>query len=75
MPRGLRALYILLLSLAAFKYADRAVLSVAAPVIAAEFQSGKGAGAYIAAGLVLFVLTFIVNAAARYVVNRRKEFS
>jgi phosphate transport system permease protein len=42
---------------------------------AAEFQSGKGAGAYIAAGLVLFVLTFIVNAAARYVVNRRKEFS
>ena len=34
----------------------------------------KSTGAYIAAGLVLFVLTFIVNAAARAIVNRRKEF-
>ena len=42
---------------------------------AAEFESPKSAGAYIAAGLVLFVLTFIVNAIARYIVNRRKEFS
>ncbi len=39
----------------------------------AEF--GNNPGPYIAAGLVLFVLTFIVNAAARAVVNRRKEFS
>jgi phosphate transport system permease protein len=42
---------------------------------AAEFNSPAQTGAYIAAGLVLFVLTFAVNAAARWVVNRRKEFS
>jgi phosphate transport system permease protein len=42
---------------------------------AAEFSDPKQTGAYIAAGLVLFVLTFAVNAAARIVVNRRKEFS
>lgn len=42
---------------------------------AAEFESPTSAGAYIAAGLVLFVLTFLVNAAARAIVNRRKEFS
>ncbi len=42
---------------------------------ASEFNSPKQTGAYIAAGLVLFVLTFAVNAAARSVVSRRKEFS
>ncbi|HEY7046790.1 MAG TPA: phosphate ABC transporter permease subunit PstC [Jatrophihabitantaceae bacterium] len=42
---------------------------------AAEFNDPKRTGAFIAAGLVLFVLTFAVNAAARSVVNRRKEFS
>jgi phosphate transport system permease protein len=42
---------------------------------AAEFSDPKQTGAFIAAGLVLFVLTFAVNAAARIVVNRRKEFS
>jgi phosphate transport system permease protein len=42
---------------------------------AAEFNDPKQTGAYIAAGLALFVLTFAVNAAARAVVNRRKEFS
>ena len=42
---------------------------------AAEFNDPRQTGAYIAAGLVLFVLTFAVNAAARMVVNRRKEFS
>jgi len=41
---------------------------------AAEFESAKSAGAYIAAGLVLFVLTFLVNAAARAIVNRKKDF-
>ena len=41
---------------------------------AAEFTSPTQTGAYIAAGLVLFVLTFAVNAAARAVVSRRKEF-
>lgn len=39
-----------------------------------EAQGAKQTGAYIAAGLVLFVLTFVVNAAARAVVNRRQEF-
>jgi phosphate transport system permease protein len=42
---------------------------------AAEFNDPKQTGAFIAAGLVLFVLTFAVNAAARAVVNRRKEFT
>ena len=41
---------------------------------AAEFNDPKQTGAYIAGGLVLFVLTFAVNAAARIVVDRRKEF-
>ena len=42
---------------------------------AAEFNDPKQTGAFIAAGLVLFVLTFAVNAAARGVVSRRKEFT
>lgn len=41
---------------------------------ASEFSTPESTGAYIAAGLVLFVLTFVVNAAARAIVNRRKEF-
>jgi phosphate transport system permease protein len=40
---------------------------------AAEF--GRNPGPYIAAGLVLFVLTFVVNTIARGIVSRRKEFS
>jgi phosphate transport system permease protein len=40
-----------------------------------EFSNPASTGAYIAAGLMLFVLTFIVNAAARSIVNRRKDFS
>jgi phosphate transport system permease protein len=39
----------------------------------AEF--GANPGPYIAAGLILFVLTFVVNAAARGIVNRRKDFN
>ena len=42
---------------------------------ASEFNSPRQAGAYISAGLVLFVLTFLVNAAARIVIERRKAFS
>ncbi len=41
---------------------------------ASEFDSPSKTGAYIAAGLVLFVLTFAVNAIARIIINRRKEF-
>lgn len=48
-----------------------------ASLIGLNMQEANGktqTDAYIAAGLVLFVLTFAVNAAARAVVNRRKEF-
>ncbi|CAB4891965.1 unannotated protein [freshwater metagenome] len=37
--------------------------------------TGLGINALIATGLVLFVITFVVNALARLVINRRKEFS
>jgi len=42
---------------------------------AAEFDSPQKTGAFIAAGLVLFVLTFIVNAMARVVIEGRKAFT
>lgn len=42
---------------------------------AAEFDTPAKTGAYIAAGLVLFVLTFVVNAVARVVIERRKAFT
>jgi phosphate transport system permease protein len=42
---------------------------------AAEFDSPEKTGAYIAAGLVLFALTFAVNVLARIIINRRKEFA
>ena len=43
---------------------------------APENQNNADAmGALIAAGLVLFILTFIVNAIARVIVERRREFS
>ncbi len=42
---------------------------------AAEFDSPQKTGAFIAAGLVLFILTFVVNAIARVVIERRKAFT
>ena len=42
---------------------------------AGEFDTPTKAGAFIAAGLVLFVLTFVVNAIARLVIERRKAFT
>jgi phosphate transport system permease protein len=39
-----------------------------------EFNNPASTGAYIAAGLVLFILTFVVNSIARTIVNRRKDF-
>lgn len=42
---------------------------------AAEFSNPAKTGAYIAAGLVLFVLTFVVNSIARVVIERRKAFT
>ena len=42
---------------------------------AGEFDSPAKTGAFIAAGLVLFILTFVVNAVARIVIERRKAFT
>jgi phosphate transport system permease protein len=42
---------------------------------ASEFDSPIKAGAFISAGLVLFILTFLVNAAARVIIERRKAFT
>jgi phosphate transport system permease protein len=42
---------------------------------AGEFDTPQKTGAYIAAGLVLFILTFVVNAIARIVIERRKAFT
>jgi phosphate transport system permease protein len=51
--------------------------STIAANIALSFSeaSGKSVNALIASGLVLFVITFLVNFAARAIVDRRKEFS
>ncbi|MEO6604983.1 MAG: phosphate ABC transporter permease subunit PstC [Aeromicrobium sp.] len=51
--------------------------STIAANIALSFSeaSGKSVNALVASGLVLFVITFIVNFAARAIVNRRSEFS
>lgn len=45
--------------------------------IALDFpeSSGLAVNALIATGLVLFLVTFLVNAFARYIINRRSEFS
>ncbi|MTE22688.1 phosphate ABC transporter permease subunit PstC [Microbacterium sp. ZXX196] len=45
--------------------------------IALDFPEayGTGVNALIATGLILFIVTFIVNAIARWIVNRRAEFS
>ena len=42
---------------------------------AGEFDTPQKTGAYLAAGLVLFLLTFVVNAVARVVIERRKAFT
>ena len=42
---------------------------------AGEFDTPQKTGAYLAAGLVLFLLTFVVNAIARIVIERRKAFT
>ena len=45
--------------------------------IALQFpdSTGLSVNVLIASGLVLFVITLLVNAAARWIVNRRREFS
>lgn len=42
---------------------------------AGEFDTPQKTGAFLAAGLVLFLLTFVVNAIARIVIERRKAFT
>jgi phosphate transport system permease protein len=51
--------------------------STIAANVALQFpeSSGIDVNTLIASGLVLFLITFVVNMAARYVVNRRAEFS
>ncbi|MFJ6832873.1 phosphate ABC transporter permease subunit PstC [Streptomyces sp. NPDC091209] len=45
--------------------------------IASKFSEATvfGQDALIASGLVLFIITLLVNGAARYIINRRKEYS
>ena len=47
----------------------------ASKIAGSSAEFGANPGPYIAAGLVLFVLTFVVNATARMIVNRRKAFA
>jgi phosphate transport system permease protein len=45
--------------------------------IALNFPEAHGVGvnALIATGLILFIITLVINSVARYVINRRKAFS
>ena len=51
--------------------------STIAANIALQFpdSTGVAVNTLIASGLVLFVITLLVNALARYIINRRREFS
>ena len=51
--------------------------STIAANIALQFpeSSGLAVNVLIASGLVLFLITLLVNAIARYIINRRREFS
>jgi phosphate transport system permease protein len=51
--------------------------STIAANIALQFPESSGVvvNVLILSGLVLFVITLLVNALARYIVNRRREFS
>ena len=46
----------------------------ATKIVSGAGEFGTHPGPYIAAGLVLFILTFVVNGLARTIVNRRKDF-
>ncbi|AGP30176.1 phosphate ABC transporter permease subunit PstC [Corynebacterium terpenotabidum] len=69
------ALYMVIASAPGFRWSlfdGGTTFATAIANAAPEFNDDTKAGAYIAAGLVLFALTFIVNAAARAVVNNRR---
>jgi phosphate transport system permease protein len=72
------AVYLILSTVGGFSFSVFTGGSTFASKIAlgsSEFNDPRSTGAYIAAGLVLFVLTFLVNSAARAIVNRRKDFA
>lgn len=70
------AVYLILSSVSQFSFSLFSGGTTFASLIAGGAgEFGTHPGPYIAAGLVLFVLTFIVNALARAVVSRRKEFA
>ncbi|MFP7366145.1 phosphate ABC transporter permease subunit PstC [Corynebacterium callunae] len=69
------ALYMVVSPSSAFRFSifdGGTTFATAIANAAPEFNDNTRAGAYIAAGLVLFALTFIVNAGARAIVNRGK---
>lgn len=69
------ALYMVIASTAGFRGSlmdGGTTFATAIANAAPEFNDNLKAGAYIAAGLVLFLLTFLVNAAARSVVAKKK---
>lgn len=68
------ALYMVVSPLTDFRFTlfdGGTTFATAIALAAAEFSDETRAGAYIAAGLVLFVLTFVVNAIARSVVKNK----
>lgn len=68
------ALYMVISSAPSFRWSlmdGGTTFATAIANAAPEFNDDLKAGAYIAAGLVLFILTFLVNAAARTIVARR----
>lgn len=68
------ALYMVVSPLIDFRFSlfdGGTTFATAIALAAAEFGNEMRAGAYIAAGLVLFLLTFVVNAIARAIVNKK----
>lgn len=68
------ALYMVIASSPGFRaslFDGGTTFATAIALAAPEFNDNLRAGAYIAAGLILFLLTFLVNAAARAVVARK----
>ncbi|WP_288855173.1 phosphate ABC transporter permease subunit PstC [uncultured Corynebacterium sp.] len=68
------ALYMVVSPLIDFRFTlfdGGTTFATAIALAAAEFGNEMRAGAYIAAGLMLFLLTFLVNAIARSIVNKK----
>ena len=68
------ALYMVVSPLVDFRFSlfdGGTTFATAIALAAAEFGNEMRAGAYIAAGLMLFLLTFLVNAIARSIVKSK----